>query len=85
MGHVGGGWGTMRPDFASPSADQALIGGDQRDIGIDPQPSIAREHLNVEMEVTGGAVGTVELVGNHPDFLAFLDVAATQDAVGIHD
>jgi hypothetical protein len=83
MGQVGG-RSTAGADFATVSPDQPFIGRDQRDIRIDPQPSVAGEHLNVEMEVTGSAVGTVEIVGNDADFLAFLDITAIQNTIGIH-
>src|ERR1700728_4833345 len=83
VGHVGGSH-TVRSDFAPASVDQTLVGGDERDIGIDPQPSVAREHLNVEVQVTRGAIGAVEIIGNNADFFAFLDMAAVQNAVGVH-
>src|ERR1035437_7035980 len=80
----GGRRGGFRSDLAPASADQALIGGDQRDIGVDPEPAVACEHLHIEMQMAAGAVGVVEVIRNHADFLAFLDAAAVENAVGVH-
>jgi hypothetical protein len=44
---------------------------DQRHVGTDPDPAVAREHLHVEVQMAAGAIGTVEIVGNDADFLAF--------------
>src|SRR5665213_4428860 len=82
MRHVGD-CGDLRPDHASASADQPFIGRDQRGVGVDPEPAVAREHLHVEMQMAGGAVRVVEIVRDHADLLAFLDVTAVQHAIGI--
>src|SRR6266852_4968583 len=72
------------PDLAPAAADQTLIGRDQGDVGIDPEPTIAREHLHIEMQMAAGPVGMVQIIRNHADFLAFADTASVQHAVGIH-
>src|SRR3977135_1229030 len=64
--------------------NQALIGRDQGDVGIDPKPAVAREHLHIEMKMARGAVGTIQIIGNDTEFFAFADVASVQNAVGIH-
>src|SRR5882724_1070485 len=79
-----GGWrGGPRPDLAAVAADQPLIGRDQRGVGVDPEPAVAREHLHVEMQMTAGAVGMVEVVRDHADLFSLKDAAAVENAVGI--
>jgi hypothetical protein len=74
----------LRFKLAPVPADQPLIRGNQRHIRVDPNPSVTRENLYVEMQMAAGAVGAVEVVGDDANFLALLDVAAVQDLVGIH-
>src|SRR4051812_40551305 len=83
---VGNGRGRRRfgTDLAAAAADQALIGRYQGGVGVDPEPAVAREHLDVEMQVAGGAVGMIEIVRDHADLLAFGDTAAVENPVGIH-
>ena len=81
---MAGGAASSGPISRPRPSDQALIGRDQGDIGIDPEPAVAREHLDVEMQVAGGAVGMVQIVRHHADFFALLDAASVQDAVGVH-
>src|ERR1700722_17465798 len=76
--------GHFWPDLAPASVDQALIGRDQRDVGIDPQPAVARENLDVEMKMARGAIGVVEIVRYHADFFSLFDTASVQDTVGVH-
>src|SRR6195256_2165987 len=64
--------------------NQTLIGRDQGDVGIDPKPAVAREHLHIEMKMARGAVGMIQIIGNDTEFFAFADVASVQNAVGIH-
>src|SRR3981189_3386353 len=71
-------------DLAAASVDQTLIGRDQGDVGIDPEPAVAREHLHIEMKMARGAVGMIEIIRDHTEFFAFLNMASTQNAVGIH-
>ena len=54
--------GDFRSDLAAASVDQALIGRDQGDVGIDPEPAVAGEHLHIKMKVAGGAVGMVQII-----------------------
>src|SRR6266851_4703836 len=79
----GGRQGDLGPDLAPASADQTLIGRDQRDVGIDPEPALAREYLDIEMQMAAGAVGAVQVIRNHTDFLAFLDMTSVHNAVGV--
>src|SRR5215813_10599174 len=60
----------LRAELAAAAMDQPLIGGNQGDVGIDPDPAVAREHLDVEMQMPAGAVGMVEIVRDHADLLA---------------
>src|SRR3981081_2819673 len=76
--------GGCRSDLAPASADRTVIGRDQRDVGIDPEPAVAREHLHIEMQMAAGPVGMGEGIRNHAAFLAFLDATAVENAVGIH-
>src|SRR4029077_20095446 len=71
-------------DLAAAAAGQALIGRDQGGVGIDPDPTVARVNLHIEVQMARGAVGMVEVVRDHADLFAFVDVAAIEDAVGIH-
>src|SRR6266567_8486307 len=64
--------------------NQTLIGRDQGDVGVDPQPAVAREHLDIEMKMARGAVGMIQIIRNDTDFFAFADMASVQNAVGIH-
>src|SRR4051795_8226571 len=75
--------GDLRADLAAAGADQALIGGDQRDVRTDPDPAVAGEHLHVEMQVHRGAGGMVEIIRDHADLLALRYDAAVEQAVGV--
>src|SRR5260370_16945863 len=64
--------------------NEMVIGRDEGEVGIDRKPVVAREHLDIEMKMGGGAVGTIQIIRNDADFFAFADVASVQNAVGIH-
>src|SRR5215211_1416826 len=83
MGDRGGADG-FSAALVSLAADQPLIGRNQRGVGIDPDPAVAREHLHVEVQMAGSAVGAVEIVGDHADLFALGDAAAVEQAVRIH-
>src|SRR6266436_4630303 len=75
----------LGPDLMAAAANQPLIGRDQRHVWIDPDPAVAGEHLHVEMQMAGGAVGMVEIVRHHAELLAFRYTPPTEEAVGVHD
>ena len=70
-------------DLAAAGTDQAFIGCDQGGVGVDPDPAVAREHLDVEMQVVRSAVRKIEIVGDHANLFALGDAAAGEIAVGI--
>ncbi len=67
----------------SATADQALIGRDQRDVRVDPDPAVAGEHLNVEMQMAGRASDTILKVRDNADLFAFAHTPSVHYAVGI--
>src|ERR1700687_871188 len=80
----GGRRGRIRPELAAASANETFVGRDQRDVGVDPAPAVAREHLHIEMQMAAVAVGVVQIVRYHADFLALVNAASVQKAIGIH-
>src|ERR1700751_4073292 len=76
--------GDLRSNLVSAAADQPLIGRDQRHVRADPDPAVAAEHIHVEMKMTRGAVRMVEIVRDHADLVCFRDLAAVEQAAGIH-
>src|SRR6478736_1212772 len=68
---IGNWWrGLPWQDFATAAANQAFIGGDQRHIGIDPDPADFGEYLDVEVDVVRRAFFVVAPGRNLADDLA---------------
>ena len=63
------------------TANQPFIGGDQRDVRIDPKPALTGEHLNVEVKMVGGAAGIILEVRDPANRLAFHDLATVENMI----
>jgi hypothetical protein len=68
------------PDNLATAADQPLVGGDQRHIGTDENPTVPAHHLRVEMQMIGGAAGAAAVIPHGADHLALADVTAADHA-----
>ena len=77
------GHGRVLPDLLTAAADQPLIGGDQRHVGIDEHPAVFGRHLRVEMQVVGRPALALEVVTDLADHLALAHQAAADQAVGV--
>src|SRR6516225_9733413 len=70
-------------DFLATAADQPLIRGHQRHVGVDEDPAVFRRHLQVEVKVVGGGALAPGEVADLADHLALVHEATAHHAVGV--
>src|SRR5262249_7870254 len=70
-------------DLGAACADQSLISGHERHVGIDKDPTGFGRHLHVEMQVIGGAALRAIVVADLSDDFTLVHKPAADDAVGV--
>jgi hypothetical protein len=73
----------LLPDFLPAAVDQPLIGGNERHVRIDENPSVLGRDLDVEMEVRESPCLAPKEVADLADRFAFAGKTATHNPIGI--